>query len=185
MGDTIITIVAIFIVALLMLIYPLLSIAQNNENVSQLAVQNIVREFVYEVTTAGVIRKADVERLEQNLLATGNTFDIEYRVALLDENPGKKTVMVHSDAIGENLRFSIFTSTILDAIYCTASCPTNCNVHGAFPLSKGDTVTVTVRNTNRTIAQLLRDFFYSAIGRSDYQIGATFSGMSMNTGRTN
>ncbi|MCL2383648.1 MAG: hypothetical protein FWC79_05895 [Oscillospiraceae bacterium] len=173
MGDSIITIVAIFIVAILMLIYPLLAIAQNNENVTQLAVQTVLSEFVNDVTTRGVIRQTDVDRLQQNLDATGNTFDVEFEIALLDENPGKKTVIVHTDAIGENLRFSIFTTTIEEALARD----------GFYLLSMGDTVQVTVRNTNRTIAQLLRDFFYSAVGRSEYQIGASFSGMVVNSGR--
>ena len=181
MGDTIVTIVAIFIVAALMLLYPLLVMSENNERVTRLAAQTITSEFVDTVTTRGEIRQSDYDEFIQRLYATGNTFDIEIEIRHLDENPGKKTVITTSDAIGENLTFSVFTSTILDEIM--RSDAERGDGNGGYVLRTGDTIIVSVSNTNRTIAQLLRDFFYSIVGRSDHQIQATFSGMVMNNGR--
>jgi hypothetical protein len=54
-----------------------------------------------------------------------------------------------------------------------------------YPLKKGDIVIVTAKNTNQTIAQMLRGFFYKVSGKGTYQVGASASGMVVNTGGEN
>ena len=44
-------------------------------------------------------------------------------------------------------------------------------------LKEGDMVSVTVKNTNQTIAQLLRNFFYQVAGDTSYQIAASHGGV--------
>ena len=44
-------------------------------------------------------------------------------------------------------------------------------------LKEGDMVSVTVKNTNQTIAQLLRNFFYQITGNDSYQIAAKHGGV--------
>ena len=57
------------------------------------------------------------EEYEQKLLSTGNTFDVEIEVQHLDENFGKKNSLTSGDLIGENERYSTFTTDILDNMY--------------------------------------------------------------------
>ena len=45
-------------------------------------------------------------------------------------------------------------------------------------------VTITVKNTNKTIAQLLRNFFYMVSGNASYQIAAQHSGVVAVNGST-
>ena len=46
----------------------------------------------------------------------------------------------------------------------------------------GDFVVVNAKNTNTTIAQRLKNFFYSISGNSTYQISASHSGVVMANG---
>lgn len=172
MSDTMVTIIAIFLAAVLMFIFPLLSVSERGEDISQLAVQTATQEFVDKVATKGVITKEDYDAYVQALGITGNTYDIEIEVQHLDGNPGKKATA--GDLIGENLRYSEFTSTIIEALGGS---------NGKYPLSKGDNVIVSVKNTNTTLAQLLRNFVYTVTGNENYQVGATASSLVVNNGR--
>ena len=51
MGDTLITIVAIFLAATLMFVFPLVSISERNDDISQLGVQTATVEFVANLCT--------------------------------------------------------------------------------------------------------------------------------------
>ncbi|MCL2355195.1 MAG: hypothetical protein FWC68_04945 [Oscillospiraceae bacterium] len=177
MGDTLISVFVIFIVAILMVVYPLLAISENSERVTQLAAQTVTAEFVDKVTTMGVIRASDFDNFIQRLHATGSTFNVEIEVIHIDENPSRNTTYItQGRERGRNLAYSVFTSTILQRVLTEDG-------DGAYLLKQGDTVIVTIGNTNRTIAQLLRDFFYSASRADDHQVGASFSGTVVNNGR--
>ena len=55
MGDSLITIVAIFLAAILMFVFPLMSISDRNDDVSLLAVQTETVEFVDNIRSTGKI----------------------------------------------------------------------------------------------------------------------------------
>ena len=90
MGDTLITIVAIFLAAILMFIFPLMSISDRNDDVAQLSVQTKTVEFVDNIRSTGKITQDNYDAFIQTLAATGNSYDVEMEVKVLDENPGKK-----------------------------------------------------------------------------------------------
>ena len=52
-------------------------------------------------------------------------------------------------------------------------------------LKEGDIVSVTVKNTNKTISQMLRNFFYMVSGNESYQISAQQAGVVAVNGSTN
>ena len=113
MSDTLITIIAIFLAAVLMFVFPLMAVSNNQEDVTQLAVTEATQEFVNKAATKGKITQEDYDAYVQTLGATGNTYDIKLEVQHLDENPGKKTSTTSGDMIGENVRYSTFTDEIL------------------------------------------------------------------------
>ena len=158
MSDTLITIIAIFLAAVLMFVFPLMAVSNNQEDVTQLAVTEATQEFVNKAATKGKITQEDYDAYVQTLGATGNTYDIKLEVQHLDENPGKKTSTTSGDMIGENN-------------------------NGTYSLSKGDNVIVTVNNTNTTLAQLLRNFVYKVTGSDTYQIGASASALVVSNGK--
>ena len=76
--------------------------------------------------------------------------------------------------VGENYYYSEYTTQILDEINSDT---------GAMYLKQGDLVTVSVKNTNRTIGTILRDFFYSITGNNSATVTATHSGIVSVNGR--
>lgn len=183
MSDSFMTIIGIVIAVILMFVWPLLAMSERTDDISQTVVQSATSEFVDKISIAGQIKYADYDAFAQKITATGNTYDIEIEVQHLDENPGKKSVTTSGDLIGENVRYSTFTSEILremDEPDPVTHAPKN-----YYPLKKGDNVIVTVKNTNRTLAQLLRTTFYRVTGEDSAQVAASASSMVVNTGKVN
>ena len=135
MGDSLITVVAIFLAAILMFIFPLMSLAERTDDISQLAVQTATTEFVDDIRTTGKMTLDDYEAYLGELNSTGNSFDVEMLIQQLDENPGKKTTQTEATKIGENLYYNIYTTQIMDKL----------NTTGRITLKEGDIVTVTVK----------------------------------------
>ena len=171
MGDTLITVVAIFLAAILMFV-----ISERNDDISQLAVQTETVQFVDNIRSTGKITQEDYSNFIQTLAATGNSYDVEMEVKILDENPGKKSAQVQTDKIGENVYYSEYTKQIEDEILKD-------NGKGQKKLKEGDMISVNVKNTNTTIAQMLKNFLYSISGNDTYQIEAKHAGVVMTNGK--
>lgn len=176
MGDSLITVVAIVLAAVLMFIFPLMSVSERNDDIAQLSVQTATAEFVNDVRNTGKLTEDNYNKFIDTLSATGNYYDIEVEIKRLDENPSKNPALGTSDKIGENLYYSEYTSQILEQL----TKPEN---KGVIVLKQGDIISVRVKNTNKTIAQMLRSFFYSISGSDTYQISASQSGVVMANGK--
>lgn len=179
MGDTLITVIAIFLAAILMFIFPLMSISERNDDISQLAVTTATVEFVDNIRSTGKITLDNYDKFVQTINSTGNTYDVDISVKILDENPGKKNDGTSGTVIGENVYYSIYTSQILEEIGIGKNNPTSTQKK----LKEGDMVYVSVKNTNTTIAQMLKNFFYSLSGNDTYSIEASHSGVVMTNGK--
>ena len=88
---------------------------------------------------------------------------------ILDENPGVKTTQAETTKIGENVYYILYTSQIEDRLKTSSA--------NTLTFKEGDRFSVTVKNTNTTIAQILRNFFYSIAGNGTYQIAAQHAGI--------
>jgi len=174
MGDSLITIIAIFLAAILMFVFPLMSMSERTDDISQLAVQTATTEFVDKIKTTGKMTLDDYEKYLTTIMATGNSFEVEMLVQQLDENPGVKTTQAETTKIGENLYYNKYTSQIEQEL----------NSKGRLTLKEGDIISVSVKNTNETIAQILRNFFYMVSGNDSYQIYAGHSGVVAVNGST-
>lgn len=173
MSDTLITIIAIFLAAVLMFVFPLLSVSERNDDIAQLAAQTATSEFVNKVKTTGTVTESNYSTLQQTLNATGNTFNVEVELKILDENLSAKVGQASLNKIGENVYYSVYTSQMEDVL----------KSNGKYLLKEGDMISVTVKNTNKTIAEMLRSFFYSLTGNNTYQIAATQSAMITTNGK--
>lgn len=176
MGDTVVTILAIVLAAVLMFIFPLMSVADRSDDVSQLSVQNSTTTFVDNIRSTGRITLADYNRFVQEINATGNTYVVEIEVKILDENPGKKTAQTAYEKIGENVYYTEYTTQIMEELNDSKNNNTKY-------LKEGDIVSVNVKNTNTTISQLLRNFFYRVTGNDSATIGASNGGIVTVNGR--
>ena len=174
MGDSLITVVAIFLAAILMFIFPLMTLAERTDDISSLAVQTATTEFVDDVRTTGKMTLEDYDAYLSDISSTGNTFDIEVLIQQLDENPGMKTTQAEATKIGENLYYNMYTTQVEEQLYSK----------GRITLKEGDLVTVTAKNTNQTISQMLRNFFYMISGNDSYSIVGQHSGVVSVNGST-
>ena len=176
MGDTVVTIIVIVLGAVLMFVFPLMSVADRSDDVSQLSVQSATTTFVDDIRSTGRITLDNYNKFVQEINSTGNTYDVVMEVKILDENPGKKTAQTTYEKIGENVYYTEYTSQILDELGDSSNNYTKY-------LKEGDVVTVSVKNTNTTISQLLRNFFYRVTGNDSSTIGASNGGIVTVNGR--
>ena len=171
MSDTLITIIAIALAAILMFIFPLMTMSDRTDDVAQLTVDTATTEFVDDIRTTGKITQDKYDQFLQTIGSTGNTYNVEMQAQILDENPGKKTTQTSSEKIGENVYYSVYTSQILDTI-------TGDNGKGkTMVLKEGDIFSTSVKNTNTTLSQQLKNFFYSVTGNDTYTIAAEHAGI--------
>ena len=168
MGDSFVTIIAIFLAAILMFIFPLMSISERTDDVSQLSVQTATTEFVDKVRTTGKLTLDDYDKYMQTITSTGNSFEVSMQAQILDENPGVKTTQAETTKLGENVYYNLYTSQIESRL--------NDNTN-RITFKEGDRFSVTVKNTNTTIAQILRNFLYRIAGNDTYQIAAQPAGI--------
>lgn len=174
MSDTLITVIAIFLAAILMFIFPLLSVAERSDDISQLTVQTATTQFVDDARSVGKISMDDYTKLVSTISATGNAYDVEMELKVLDENIGKKSAWTQGTVIGENVYYSIYTSQIVDALENDSK--------GVYIMKEGDIFSVSVKNTNKTMSQTIRSVFYSIAGNDTYSIAAQHSGVVTATG---
>ena len=175
MGDNLVTIVVIFLAAILMFVFPLMAMSERTDDVSQLSVQTETTNFVDNVRTTGKLTLQDYDKFIQTIGATGNTFDVDMEVRILDENPGVKTTQADMTKIGENFYYNKYTSQVTDEL----------KEKGRITLKEGDMFSVTVKNTNKTISQILKNFFYQLSGNETYRIVAQNAGIvTVNGDRT-
>ena len=165
MGDSAMTIVAIFLAAILMFVFPLMTMADKEDDVSTSSIKTATTEFVDNVRATGKLTQDDYDNFVLTLAATGNSYDVEITIQVLDENPSKKSSS-GSDTIGDNVYYTMYTTQVLEEVSS-----------GYMALKEGDIISVSVENTNTTIAQQLRNFLYKVVGSDSSTIAASASGI--------
>ena len=112
MEDTLVEITGIAIAAILMFIFPLITMADRTDDVSQLTVEIATTEFVDEIRTTGKITPDAYNQFLINIGSTGNMYNVEMEVRILDENPKRKTIQSDTSGTKENVYYSVYNSQI-------------------------------------------------------------------------
>lgn len=172
MSETFITVIAIVLTAFLMFVFPVVTMAERVETVSQDDIKTITSEFISEIKNTGKLKNEQYNEYMQNLTANGNVYEIELEFKILDENSGKKGSQTVKDRIGENSYYSVFTTQIEEEL----------EKDGVYELKEGDIITVTVRNTNLTFAQQMKDTIYLAGGSDTHTLETSQSALIVTTG---
>ena len=175
MSDTLITIFGVFLAAILMFIFPLMEVANQNDAITQTTVSSLVSDFANQIANQGKLTQNDYDTFISKLYSTGNTYDVELEFQILDDNPGSKTTTTSQDMIGENIYYSVYTSSIEGII----------NNKGVYQLKQGDYVVITATNNNVTLGTQLKNFFYKIVGKDTYTVAAKSSALVINTGNKN
>ena len=176
MGESLTMVVAIFLAAIMMFVFPMMAMSERSDDIAELNIQTAITEFVNTARNTGKITTDSYNKLVSDLYSTGNTYDITMEIQVLDENPSKKqtSLMQGSETkIGENIYYSIYTTQIMEELEKS-------NVQY---MKEGDIFTVTASNTNNTISQMLKNFFYSLSGNDSYSIVGSDSGIVTVTGK--
>ena len=167
MEDTTISIVGIVMAAILMFLVPLILIADRADDIAQLIVQTRTAEFVNEIVKSGKITKDQYQKFLDQLLSSGNTYEIDMEIKILDQNTAK---------IGNNnTYYSIFTSQI-ENILTKSGQDIGDEMEGTLILKQGDVISLTVKNSSKTLSQSLKNFYYNIAGSDIQIIAATASG---------
>ena len=93
--------------------------------------------------------------------------DVEMEIQYLDETPGKKATQVVGTDIGNNTRFSEFTSQIEKKL----------NSAKSIKLKEGDVFIVSVKNNSQTLKQMFDNFLYKVSGNDNYTLSAQSAAM--------
>lgn len=173
MEDSLITIIGLVFAAILMFIFPLMTMANRTDDVSQLTVEIATMEFIDDVRTNGKIATNDYTRFLDSINSTQNTYNVEIEVKIKDENPSRVITNNDHKTIGENVYYSVYTSQIEKVIL---------DDEETFLLKEGDIISVSVKNTNQTLSQQLQNIFYKVVGKDVYIISASHSGIVAVTG---
>ena len=166
LGDSFIIAIGLGVGAVLMFIFPLMTMADKTDETTALAVQTATTNYTSEIRTTGYISQEGYDDFILTLAATGNSYDVDISVMRLDSNPAKKEIG-STTTIGDNIYYTMYTTQVLQAI--------------PLSLTEGDFVSVKVQNTNTTIANQLRNFMYKVTGKTNGSIVAESSGMVTKT----
>ncbi len=172
MGDSLITIITIILAAILLFVFPMITLADRTDDISQIAVQTATVEFVDGVRETGKITPDAYDDFIETITATGNTYTVDLELRRLDENPSKKSASSNAQTIGENTYYSIYTTQIEDELDS-----------GIVYLKQGDMFSAGVVNNNQTVAEVLKNFFYKVTGNSGNTITAKHAGVVMVDGQ--
>lgn len=164
------TIVVIFFAAIVMFVAPLMTMADKTDDTVNLSVQSATTEFTNKIRTTGKLTQEDYDNFILTIGATGNAYDVEITLQILDENPKKKTTE-GATVIGDNIYYTMYTSQVTDQLAARKM----------ISLKEGDNVTVKVKNKNNTIAVQLRNWAYKVTGNDSSTITAEASGIVTKT----
>lgn len=168
-GNVAVTIIVIFTATIIMFIFPLMTMADKQDDVTQLAVQRAITETVNQVRTTGYFSQEMYDNLILALGATGNAYKVEMVVQKLDANPAAKTVG-ETVAIGDNVYYVMYTQQVEEALAA-----------GGLRLTEGDIVSITAENATTTIAGQLRNSIYRVTGKGNGNIAGKETGIVTQT----
>lgn len=184
MEDTTISIIAIIIGAIIMFMVPLMMVSDRADDIAQLTAQTATAEFVDTVIKSGKITCDEYYDYMDLLTTTGNTYEIDMELKILDENSAKKYT-VDTAKVGENKYYSIYTSQIEEKLFHSDEDDDGIvNNSGVIVLKEGDVVSVTARNSSKTLSQTLKNTYYKIRGEDLHIIAATASGTIAINGAT-
>ena len=160
MDDTLTSIIGLAVAVILMFIFPLITMSDRTDDVSQLTVDIATTEFVDDIRESGKITPDRYSKYIESIGSTGNTYN-----KAIELNKTMETT--------DNVYYSVYNSQIENEL----------NNGNDYYLKEGDIVTVSAKNTNQTIAQQLKNFFYTVVGRDTYVIGSSHGGLVTATGK--
>lgn len=162
-GETLTVIVVIGLSVILMFVFPLMTMADREDDISQLAIETAITEFVDDVGKTGVLSQDKLSKLEERLSSIGGTtYALEMKAGIRDENQGKKTAQAQINKAGENAYYYLYTSQLEDMLKDNG---------GKVLFKKDDTFMASIKNNSPTFKEQLDNWIYKVTG-NDYSRAA-------------
>lgn len=152
MEDSLSIVFAMIVALILMFFVPLLDTWELQDNLSYVVTYAAVTDFVDTVRNTGYISPEGYDAFMTTILSTGNTFDVTMEHREFNEDI--------------DVYLNTYTNTILETL----------DAGDNYKLDKYDYFYVTVKNTNRTQATVINQFF-SSNNNSNFKIGASYGGV--------
>ncbi len=171
LGDSATIIIAIVLASIIMFVWPLMTTADKKDDASVALAQAYTTEIVDNVRTTGRLSQTDYDNFLRQLASSGEAYDVEITVYVLDENPSKKSS--NYQTIGDNVYYTMYTTQVLDALTQQGG--------NTLALKEGDMIEVSVKRTSTTIGEQLRNFLYRVTGNGSVEV-ASDSGIITKTG---
>lgn len=163
MGDSLSIIFATIVAAIIMFLFPMLDTWERQDDLSYMAAYTAVVDTVDAVRNTGRLTSDMYDDLVSTVNSTGNRFDIqmEHRQYVIVPVDGGTPQMVYVNH---------YTDEILN----------NLNVSGDYvEFNKGDFFYVSIKNTNKTQATMLKQNLY-ATKMETFKIGVPYGGQVKN-----
>lgn len=187
MEDILMSVIGIMAAAIILFIFPLMLVSESADDIAQITAQTVTNIFVDEVIKSGKITTKEYANLKSMLATTGNSYDVDIEVKILDYNTAQKytTSTNPYDSGNKNTYYSIYTSQIEERLRKSDSSDDGTyNDTGALILKEGDSISVTVKNTSATLSQSLKNIYYKVKGEDVHIILVTASGTVAINGAT-
>lgn len=175
MSDTLMTIIAILLVAILMFIFPLMTVSDRADDTTQLVVDTAVSDLVNTVRTTGKLTSEQYGKFIEEISSTGVAYNVEIEIQERDETPGKKTTQVTASAVSDanDAYVTKYTAQISEEL----------DDKGVIILKDGDLIKVRAESNSTTISQQMKNFLYSVTGNDTYAIAAEHAGIVTTNGK--
>lgn len=175
MEDSTVSIVGIIIATILLFIVPLILIADRGDDISQLTVQTLTAQFVDNIIKQGKITNEEYQRFLSSLQSSGNTYEVSIELKILDENTAQRD-NVATRQVGQNSYYSLYTTQIEERLQATDATDTSLNKTEQIILKEGDIISVTAKNSSKTLSQTLKSIYYTIKGEDLHIIASTSTG---------
>lgn len=172
MGDSLSKIVAIILAVLLLFIFPILNMFENQDNTTQIFVLTQTCEFVDSVRSLGYITPDMYREFVNKLSATNNIYEIEmehYHQKFDPVYDDPKDAATFKNDFNINY-WATYTDEIMGVLFPESSAGED------YKMSKGDYFKVKVRNRNKTAATRIQEILYNT-DLSTAKIMVTYGGM--------
>lgn len=176
MEDTLSIIFATIIAILLMFMFPMMDTWDRQDDLSYMSAYSTVVDFVDSARNTGYITEGMINDLEYMLSNTGNSYDIEIEHRAVQYVPTGVDGVIspvyiyhYKSQIEEEMRLSKYDS---EGKY-------DVNIEGRYNFSKGDYLYVSIKNTNKTPATLMKEILY-ATRLQTFKVGVPYGGMVRN-----
>lgn len=161
MGDSLSLVFSMIVAILIMFMFPMMDSWERQDDLSYMLAYTATVDFVDGVRNTGVLTKSMLNTFNGKLAATGNSYDIilehrEYKIVPASPTSDESVIVY----------LNHYTKEIDDAIESAS---------GEYYFNKGDYFYVSVKNTNKTQATVMKEAVYG-LPIDSFKIGVPYGG---------